>query len=288
MSRRTKVCSLTALALGVALTGLLWPRPNHAAREALDELRAIIDLESETAPPTPPEPDRSKGMVETRFCIAKLCLNDATAGLFSTPGQDAKPVHGRVRSEEQAQAIVERLRTMGVLEVLSLPMMVSQSGQSAYAMTGSQILVPIIPAPVPAAVAVQNVGCKTSVSSRMLDDGMLHVELETELSWLEDGAAAVLAAVPPPGGPAAPPGGAPPKIGKASTGKIAVRIRSGETLVVAGLPSRSRAAKTLKAPLLSDLPAVGSWFSWTYERDVDEELILLMTARIVSQEPRTK
>lgn len=63
---------------------------------------------------------------------------------------------------------------------------------------------------------------------------------------------------------------------KTSAGKITFWARSGETLIVAGLKQPARGKRTLRAPLLSTLPRVGSWFTWTYERDVENELILLV------------
>ena len=136
-------------------------------------------------------------------------------------------------------------------------------------MSGVQVAaVPSNPAPAAGALAFQNFGCMSSVVPRVLKDGTVHVELGVELSWLD---------VPP-----APP--APPQIAKASTGKIFACLRLGETLAVAGLAMRGRGVKTLKAPLLSDLPAIGSWFTYSHEREIDEELIVLVTPRVLGKQ----
>jgi type II secretory pathway component GspD/PulD (secretin) len=273
MTRRTKVRLLAALAIGLALAALFWPRDNRAARETLDELRGIIDV-AEPADLEPQEADPREQMVEVRLYIAKLCLTDATAGLFDAPGQDANVVHGRVRSLRQAEASIERLMNMGVLEVVSQPQIVSLSGQMSF-ISSSQLVAAVAsnPAATPAAVAV---GCNTNVVSTVLEHGTLHIELEAELSWLADDPA------PAPATAANP---TPPKINRANTGKITARMRPGETLAVAGLTMNGRGVKTLKAPLLSQLPGVGGWFSWTYERDVEEELIVLVTPRVLPKQP---
>lgn len=279
MTRRAKVRWLAMVAIGVALTALLWPRDNRAAQEALDELRGMIEVETERTETDAQQPERSEQVVEVQLCIAKLCLADATAALFAGPaelGQETKVVQGRVRSLNNAQAIIERLAKMGVLEVVSMPLVQNQSGQASFMMTGCQLAVaPSNPAPAPGIIALQDVGCQTSVLPTVLKDRTLQVELEVELSWLADGPVTPATAANP----------TPPKISKASTGKITARLRSGETLVVAGLTMNGRGVKTLKAPLLSKLPGVGGWFSWTYDRDVEEELIVLATPRVLPKQP---
>ena len=37
----------------------------------------------------------------------------------------------------------------------------------------------------------------------------------------------------------------------------------------------------VKAPYLSELPGIGSWFGFTREREYDEELVVLATPRII-------
>jgi type II secretory pathway component GspD/PulD (secretin) len=277
MSRRTKVRLLAALAIGLALLALFWPRENRAAREQLDRLRGAIEVESGPADIERQEVNPREQMVEVRFCLAKLCLTDATAGLFAAPGQEAKVVHGRVRSLHQVEASIERLSIIGVLDIVTQPQTINLSGQASYIMSGSQI--PVLsskPGQAPEVVAFQDIGCKTSVVPTVWKDGTPQVEVEAELSWLTDGPA------PAPTSTANP---TPPKISRVSTGTITARLRSGETLAVAGLRMNGRGVKTLKAPLLSRLPGVGGWFSWTYERDVEEELIVLVTPRVLPKQP---
>lgn len=110
-------------------------------------------------------------------------------------------------------------------------------------------------------IAEHVIGHTVEASSDFTRDGDLWCETSLELTRLADESVA----------------GAPPKIDKTSTGKIAARLRPGETLIVAGLTRRDKAPKVLKAPLLCELPGVGGWFSWSYTRDVEDEWIVLIT-----------
>jgi hypothetical protein len=57
-----------------------------------------------------------------------------------------------------------------------------------------------------------------------------------------------------------------------------------ETLVVGGLRRKRLQMHLSELPLLSELPGVGSWFTFNTERMVDEELVILIT-RYTTEKP---
>ena len=60
-------------------------------------------------------------------------------------------------------------------------------------------------------------------------------------------------------------------------------MKPGETLVIGGLSQKRIKKIAMQAPVLSKLPGVGSWFCFTRQREIEEELVILATPRIVTQ-----
>jgi type IV pilus assembly protein PilQ len=75
------------------------------------------------------------------------------------------------------------------------------------------------------------------------------------------------------------------------TAQTQVRIRSGDTIAIAGLVKRSEAKVSTKVPLLSDIPGVGllfknsRWYSGGSD-PVRQDLIIFLTVRMMEEAPR--
>lgn len=62
-----------------------------------------------------------------------------------------------------------------------------------------------------------------------------------------------------------------------------VRVRDGETIILGGLVQRERMQTIQKIPVLGDLPVLGTLFRSSKSDDVDTELVIFVTPRILSQ-----
>ncbi len=60
-----------------------------------------------------------------------------------------------------------------------------------------------------------------------------------------------------------------------------VRVKDGETLVLAGLIQENETSETTKMPILGDLPVIGTFFRSTSNIMTKEELVILITPHIV-------
>ena len=60
-----------------------------------------------------------------------------------------------------------------------------------------------------------------------------------------------------------------------------VRVKDGETLVLAGLIQEDERQSVLKIPILGDLPIVGAFFRQSQNTISKEELVILITPHIV-------
>ena len=64
-----------------------------------------------------------------------------------------------------------------------------------------------------------------------------------------------------------------------------VRVKAGETLSIAGLIKDSQTKEQGKIPLLSDLPIIGKIFSNTTDKKTKTELVILITPKLISENP---
>ena len=60
-----------------------------------------------------------------------------------------------------------------------------------------------------------------------------------------------------------------------------VRVKDGETLVLAGLIQENETNEVTKMPILGDLPVIGTFFRSTSNIMTKEELVILITPHIV-------
>ena len=67
-----------------------------------------------------------------------------------------------------------------------------------------------------------------------------------------------------------------------------LRIKDGETLVIAGLIKESEKQNVTKVPVLGDLPLVGVFFRSTSNAKSKEELVIMITPHIVYSEDQAK
>lgn len=81
----------------------------------------------------------------------------------------------------------------------------------------------------------------------------------------------------------APSGQSTPIDPKTRSSRTMVRIRSGDTLVVAGLIDRSDQTTVTKVPILGDIPIVGEAFKNTEVSDSASELIVFVTPRLLEE-----
>ena len=63
-----------------------------------------------------------------------------------------------------------------------------------------------------------------------------------------------------------------------------VRIKDGDTLVIAGMMRESDSKTISKVPFLGDLPGIGSFFRSTSTTRNKSELVILVTPKIITDD----
>src|SRR5262249_30227168 len=102
----------------------------------------------------------------------------------------------------------------------------------------------------------------------VMGNGKIHLELEPEISALNDAFGTNIQGTVVPG---------------RTTQRVrtTVEMESGQTLALAGLIQKSSTANSRKGPILGDLPFVGAAFSNKCHREEEIELVILVTPRLV-------
>jgi len=264
------VAALLFLTGGYAIL-CFWPHSNPEAVQALAELRGMIQAdESGEAPVLPIGNAPGRVLIECDVVIATINMTDATDGLFAKPGRVNDTVTiGRTEAKHE---LLEILRGTGVATIPSKPQVTMPPGGSASAAFGVEVPV-IAPqtggaaAPV---VAYRNVGVEVTVTPNLTATRFV-LEVECELAH-----AGRIRTIATPQGPMEV-----PDI-HAITAKARSELKPGETLVIGGLSHKRPQKCVFKLPVLGDLPGAGSWFQFTREREIEEELVVLVTPRILN------
>jgi type IV pilus assembly protein PilQ len=156
------------------------------------------------------------------------------------------------------------LRDLG--DVVGMPRVITESGQSAFVMFGTEMPVGSLNQ-----VTYRHVGHKIAVVPRLGEDGKILLDFEQRYSRLASNRL-----IPTPGG-------AQPAIEWVAAKSVA-RVAEGETLLIGGLARQASIKQTLTVPLASRLPVIGSWFHFSWQREIDEEIVVLITPRHVAEQ----
>jgi Flp pilus assembly secretin CpaC len=225
------------------------------------------------APPIPP-PLAASGaepadpQIEIEIAIAKLNLTHARTRLFAESVPSEKLTIGRVAS---AQAVLEILQALDVTSIETQPRVVALCGQLAYVESGGQV--PIPPFVVGAPLTLQSVGSRVGVRANVARSNTVALTLDCELSHV-----AGKRTIATPQGPMEQPDV------KTTRASARAELKSGEALFLGGLTRRSPETVMVKTPYLGELSGIGSWFHFRRQREIDEELVVLVTPRIIGPE----
>jgi type IV pilus assembly protein PilQ len=70
--------------------------------------------------------------------------------------------------------------------------------------------------------------------------------------------------------------------------RTTLRLKDGETLLIGGLIKKKDTNTKQKVPFLGDLPFIGSAFRYKSDQDIDRELLVFLTPRIIEDSPALK
>ncbi len=169
------------------------------------------------------------------------------------------------------------IKNQGAAELLAKPQLRIAEGQKANLVIGDRQPIPVTTfntgqtvggniVPV-TSFQYQDVGIKIEVEPRVHHNREITLKLTVEVSQIS-GEVPVL-------------GGSPLPIIGTRTVSSNIRLRDGETNLLAGLFRRDRSRADTQIPFLSDLPIVGRLFTNTNKKDATTDIVLTLTPHII-------
>ncbi len=208
-------------------------------------------------------------------------VSSLISGLIGVQQQQQQNVPGLIRGiSPQANlqlgitpaaflAGLQALRNEGVAKFLAEPRVVTQSGRPAFFRAGGQqaVVSPQAGLVGPGA-QLQPFGTELEVLPIVYGNGMIWLEIQPRVSAVNFGLGIIIQ------------GQATPGFTEQSV-RTAVMLESGQTYAIGGLIQNSVEATSSKVPVLGDLPFVGVGFSRVRHEVREQELIILVTPRLV-------
>ena len=161
---------------------------------------------------------------------------------------------------------IRMLEQVGEATIVAEPQLSCRSGGAARFVAGGEIPVPVVNGVGSTDVEYREYGVILDIKPVADTSGAIFARIETELSQI-DGAQRI--------------NGIPGLLKRRSTTDI--NLRSGETLVIAGLASRQRSADDAGLPGLVRIPGVGRLFGTRGQRGEESEIVIFLTPRVARQ-----
>ena len=163
-------------------------------------------------------------------------------------------------------AALSAMVTDGRARVLSAPRVAVIDGNEATVNLGDEIPIPQTDASGRTTFTFKPVGVILKITPKMNRDNMITTRIEPEVSSVVRLITSVGAQVP--------------QIATRKASTI-VTVRSGESIVIAGMISAEERRTTIKVPLLGDIPLVGFLFRTTTTERRETEVIFVITPQIM-------
>lgn len=164
---------------------------------------------------------------------------------------------------------LQALRTEGLTKILAEPRVVTLSGRPGHIVAGGET--PIILAgtagSVPS-VTYKQFGTVVNFLPVVMENGKIQLEVRPEVSEIDNAAGINVGGVFAPGF-------------RTRTAQVTVQIEDGQTLAIGGLIQNTVTATVGRIPVLGDLPFVGVAFTSKQLREEEQELLIMVTPRLV-------
>jgi len=233
--------------------------------------------------------DSHQVMLEVRFVEAtRAAIKELGVGLlvqqagqFSfASGVDAAKI-GALPGSEAVSALLEKsigptnidvkinaLEENGVIRTLAEPNLVSMSGETASFLAGGEFPIPISGQNGEVTITYRQFGVGLSFTPTVLDDGVINLKVNPEVSQLDPTNSVRVGGVEVPG----------LSIRRADT---TVELRNSQSFAIAGLLQNTETNRKSQVPWLGDIPVLGTLFKSSRFKNNETELVIIVTPKLV-------
>jgi pilus assembly protein CpaC len=161
------------------------------------------------------------------------------------------------------------LRTEGLAKFLTEPKLVTQSGRAASILAGGrQAILSGQSGITGPGVQLEPVGTEVDVLPIVMGNGKIYLEVFPRVRTVNAARGITV-------------GGALSVGFDEQSARATVMLESGQTFAIGGLIESSVTASASKVPVLGDMPFIGTAFSGINHREIETELVILVTPRLV-------
>ena len=200
---------------------------------------------------------------------------DAGNGIPALGGQNLAPgTEGAIGIDlslgsTQLSILLEALENKGVVRTLAEPNLTALSGQEAKFLAGGEFPIPVDDGDDGIEVDFKAFGVELNFIPRVVDDGIINLELAAAVSSIDTTNSVVLGSIEL------------PAFRRRDT-STTVSMRDGQSFAIAGLLQDDFRDNNAQVPWLGDIPVLGALFrSADYQRS-QTELVIIVTAHLVS------
>jgi pilus assembly protein CpaC len=172
--------------------------------------------------------------------------------------------------------LLDALETKGLVKTLAEPTLVTMSGDTANFLAGGEFPIPVAQTSIGTGTTVPTItveykqfGISLSFTPTLLQDGLINIVANPEVSSIDPSTSVQLGVISVPG----------IKVRRAHT---TVELRDGESFTIAGLLAENYQNTVRGYPFIGDIPIIGSLFRSTgYQRD-ETELVIIVTPHLAT------
>ena len=175
-------------------------------------------------------------------------------------------------------SFLQALRTESLAKIISEPRVTTLSGRPAYIVSGGETPILTSSGQGAPSVSYKQFGTVVHCLPIVLGNGKIHLEVRPEISEPDPTLNVQIAGIVPTVVPGF----------RTRSVQATVQIEDGQTLAIGGLIQNNVTGSITRVPILGDLPFIGVAFSQKTYTDQEQELIILVTPRLVDPIDCTK
>lgn len=191
-------------------------------------------------------------------------IASATQAAAGTPNLQ----FGVIGDRHSFLGFLEALRTEKLSKILAEPRIVALSGQKATIQSGGSVPTIVVASEGQPAIEYKEFGTVVSFIPVVLENGGIQLTIGAELSARNASLDAIGPNIFAPG------------FDKRNASSVVV-IEDRQTLAIGGLIQNTVSATSRKVPILGDIPFLGTAFSATSYEEKEEEMLILVTPRLI-------
>ena len=175
-------------------------------------------------------------------------------------------------------SVLDALERRGVVTTLAEPTLIALSGETASFLAGGEFPVPVAQSTTGTgtgggiSVEFKQFGVSLAFTPTVLDDGIINLVVQPEVSSIDRSAGVTINGIVIPGL-------------QTRRARTTLELRDGQSFAMAGLLRRDFQDTVRQFPILGSIPIIGTLFRSTSYQNDDTELVIIVTPRLVRPMP---